>query len=112
MPVSSDRLPVFSVGQTDVITRTPFPNSRKVYIEGSSPDIRVPMREVQQSPTKERSSDTATQNPAITLYDTSGPYTDPDIGIDVRKGLSPLREPWIRARADVDALGGITSEYG
>jgi len=112
MPVSSDRLPVFSVGQTDVITRTPFPNSRKVYIEGSSPDIRVPMREVQQSPTKERSSDTATQNPAITIYDTSGPYTDPDIGIDVRKGLSTLREPWIRARADVDALGGITSEYG
>ncbi len=114
MSVSSERPPVFAEGQADVITRKPFPNSRKVYVEGKSAGLRVPMREVAQTPTKVRSGGNGASlpNPAITLYDTSGPYTDPDAGIDVRKGLAPLRAEWITARGDVDALDNISSEYG
>ncbi|MCC6797421.1 MAG: phosphomethylpyrimidine synthase ThiC [Candidatus Hydrogenedentes bacterium] len=114
MSVSSDRPPVFAAGQADVITRKPFPNSRKVYVQGKSKGIRVPMREVAQTPTKVRAAGNGASipNPAITLYDTSGPYTDPDAGIDVRKGLAPSRAEWIAARSDIDALEDITSEYG
>ncbi|MCC6155526.1 MAG: phosphomethylpyrimidine synthase ThiC, partial [Candidatus Hydrogenedentes bacterium] len=114
MSVSSERPPVFAEGQADVITRKPFPNSRKVYVQGKIKGLRVPMREVAQTPTKVRTAGNGPSipNPAITLYDTSGPYTDPDAGIDVRKGLAPLRAEWIMARGDVDALDDITSEYG
>ncbi|MDZ4860422.1 MAG: phosphomethylpyrimidine synthase ThiC [Candidatus Hydrogenedentes bacterium] len=112
MSVSSDRLPVFSVVQPDVISRAPFPKSKKVYVEGGDGRVRVPMREVAQASTKSRGEGTAEPNPAITLYDTSGPYTDPDIGIDVRKGLASLRQDWIRDRADIETLDDVTSEYG
>jgi phosphomethylpyrimidine synthase len=88
----------------------PLPNSRKVYVEGSRPDIRVPMREIQQSDTP--ASFGAEGNPAIFVYDTSGPYTDPAVTIDIRSGLAPLRSAWIEERNDTEALEGPTSRYG
>jgi phosphomethylpyrimidine synthase len=80
----------------------PLPNSAKTYLTGSRPDLRVPMRAIAQSD----------GNPAITVYDTSGPYTDPQARIDIRKGLAPLREKWIEERGDAELLDGPTSEYG
>jgi len=88
----------------------PLPNSRKIYVLGSRSDIRVPMREVSQSDTP--ASFGSERNPAVTLYDTSGPYTDPDAQIDVRKGLPDLRARWIAERADTEDLGGPSSAYG
>jgi phosphomethylpyrimidine synthase len=101
---------VFDAGKAEAITRTPFPASRKIYVEGSDPSIRVPMREITQTPTKTGSSREA--NPNIVVYDTSGPYTDPDAVIDLQKGLDPLRLGWILKRGDVEELGDITSIYG
>ena len=74
--------------------RQPYPNSKKVYIEGSRPDIRVPMREISLSPTQ--TSDGFEENPPILVYDTSGPYTDPDVELDLRKGLPDIRTPGLR----------------
>ena len=73
-----------------------LPNSRKVYVEGSRPDIRVPMREISQSDTPAGMG--AEKNPPIYVYDTSGPYTDPAVKIDIRSGLNPLRQKWIEER--------------
>src|SRR5438046_9619853 len=75
--------------------------SSKVYITGSRPDLRVPMREIALSG----------GNPPLRLYDTSGPYTDPDAQIDLKRGLRPRRLPWILGRGDVDELPGPTSSY-
>ncbi|MFL9924648.1 phosphomethylpyrimidine synthase ThiC [Herbaspirillum lusitanum] len=88
----------------------PLPNSRKIYVTGSRPDIRVPMREISQSDTPAMFG--SEKNPAIYVYDTSGPYTDPDVKIDIRAGLSTPRLPWILERNDTDELDGPTSEYG
>jgi phosphomethylpyrimidine synthase len=88
----------------------PLPNSRKIYVEGSRSDIRVPMREISQSDTP--ASFGAEKNPPVFVYDTSGPYTDPAATIDIRSGLAPLREKWILERKDVETLAGPTSEYG
>ena len=88
----------------------PFAGSRKVYIEGSRPDIQVAMREVQQSPTS--SSFGAEENPPIPVYDTSGPYTDPEVDIDLLKGLPALRAGWIIERGDTEMLAGPSSEFG
>jgi len=88
----------------------PFPNSRKTYIEGSRPDIRVPMRAISQSPTPDSFGGEA--NPPLFVYDTSGPYTDPAASIDVRRGLTTPRLPWILERGDTEELPGPTSEYG
>ena len=88
----------------------PFPNSRKIYVDGSRPDIRVPMREVSQSDTP--ASFGAEPNPPIYVYDTSGPYSDPSAVIDIRSGLSTPRLPWVLERNDTDELPGPTSEYG
>ncbi|HWQ38884.1 MAG TPA: phosphomethylpyrimidine synthase ThiC [Burkholderiales bacterium] len=88
----------------------PFPRSRKIYVEGSRPDIRVPMREIAQSDTP--ASFGAEANPPIFVYDTSGPYTDPAAVIDIRKGLPALRSRWIEERADTEELDGPTSQYG
>ncbi|MFC4160515.1 phosphomethylpyrimidine synthase ThiC [Chitinimonas lacunae] len=88
----------------------PFPNSQKIYVEGSRPDLRVPMREICQADTPTSFGGEA--NPPIYVYDTSGPYTDPKIAIDVRKGLAPLRASWIEERADTELLAGLSSEYG
>jgi len=96
------------------VTRDPLPGSRKIYLEGSLPGVRVPMREVRQSPTRRSGPGGETildENPPVVLYDTSGPFTDPDVTIELRRGLAPLREAWIRARGDVDAAGGPSSAF-
>src|SRR5687768_11380437 len=88
----------------------PLPNSRKIYVEGSRADIRVPMREITQSDTP--ASFGAEKNPPIFVYDCSGPYTDPAVKIDIRSGLAPLRQKWIEERNDTDLLAGPSSSYG
>ena len=89
---------------------TPLPSSRKIHVEGSRADIRVPMREIAQSDTP--ASVGAEKNPPIVVYDTSGPYTDPGVTIDIRRGLPALRATWIAERGDTVALDGLTSAYG
>ncbi|MEB0136759.1 phosphomethylpyrimidine synthase ThiC [Actimicrobium sp. CCC2.4] len=88
----------------------PLPNSSKFYVQGSRPDLRVPMRKIVQSDTA--ASFGAEKNPAIYVYDTSGPYTDPDAVIDIRSGLSTPRLPWILERNDTEELAGPSSAYG
>jgi phosphomethylpyrimidine synthase len=84
----------------DVLTREPFPASNKVYAEGSDPSIRVPFRAIQ-----------VTDGTVHTVQDTSGPFTDPDVGIDVRSGIAQIREPWITKRADTEVLAKASSVY-
>ncbi|HKB58896.1 MAG TPA: phosphomethylpyrimidine synthase ThiC [Gallionellaceae bacterium] len=88
----------------------PLPGSRKLYVEGSRPDIRVPMREITQTDTQINGG--VEKNPPIHVYDCSGPYTDPAAQIDIRSGLAPLREGWIAERGDTEQLAGPTSQYG
>jgi phosphomethylpyrimidine synthase len=88
----------------------PLPNSRKVYVTGSRPDVRVPMREVSQSDTP--ASFGTDKNPPVFVYDTSGPYTDPQAEVDIRQGLPPLRAKWILERGDTEELAGPSSRYG
>ena len=93
------------------VSTAPFPNSKKVYIDGKLHPIKVAMREITLSPTKLTNGEVEI-NPPITIYDTSGAYTDENIDIDIRKGLERIREQWILDRNDVEVLEGITSEYG
>ena len=88
----------------------PFPSSKKVYRTGSRSDLNVPFREISLAET--HSSQGVERNDAVYVYDTSGPYTDPDARIDVRRGLPPLRARWIEERGDTEPLGGVSSEYG
>jgi len=94
------------------LTTAPFPSSRKVYVQGTQPGVRVAMREILQKPTRNMSGETVEENPPLVVYDPSGPYTDPNATIDIRKGLPPLRIHWIWDRGDVEALPDISSEYG
>ena len=87
----------------------PYPNSRKLWVSGSRPDLRVGMREVRQSETPALHG--AEANPPIPLYDTSGPYTDPAAHIDLLRGLPLLRAGWIEERGDTQPLNDFTSEY-
>ncbi|MCT2408278.1 phosphomethylpyrimidine synthase ThiC [Chryseobacterium antibioticum] len=93
------------------ITCSPFPNARKIYVEGKIHPISVAMREIHLSPTR-LTNGTLEENSPVTIYDTSGPYTDENASIDIMKGLPRIREQWILDRKDVDILEGITSEYG
>ena len=88
----------------------PFTASEKIYVQGSSPDIQVPFRKVSQSDTP--ASFGAEKNPPFYIYDTSGPYTDTAVSIDLRLGLPALRENWIEARGDTERLSGPSSSYG
>ncbi len=88
----------------------PFPGSKKKYIVGSRPDIRVPMREIQLSPTLTNAGEE--DNPPLAIYDTSGPFTDPDIEVNLLKGMPDVRGNWIKERADTEQLAGPSSEYG
>ncbi len=97
------------VGNSDD-AQQPLPNSRKVYIEGSRPDIRVPMREISLSPTQSNAGEET--NAPILVYDTSGPYTDPDIELDLKKGVPDVRTAWIEERDDTVFLTGLSSRYG
>jgi phosphomethylpyrimidine synthase len=97
----------------EVISRSPFPASRKVHVQGQLHDIHVAMREIALSDTKIHNGFGLREpNPSVTVYDTSGPYTDPSAQIDVKAGLPRLREQWIKARLDVDELDEISSDYG
>ena len=87
-----------------------LPSSRKIYVSGSRPDIRVPMREISQSDTPAAMG--VEQNPSICVYDCSGPYTDPQAKIDIRSGLAPLRAAWIAERADSEELPALSSAFG
>lgn len=93
------------------ITRSPFPNSKKIYVEGKIHPIQVAMREIHLSPTR-LTNGTLEENLPVTVYDTSGPYTDENSEIDIKKGLPRIREQWILDRNDVEVLDGITSGYG
>ena len=93
------------------VSQTPFPGSRKVYIPGKLFPVQVAMREITLSDTR-LSNGNKEKNPPITVYDTSGPYTDKDITIDVRRGIPRIREQWIIDRKDVEVLDHITSDYG
>ncbi|MGE4596678.1 MAG: phosphomethylpyrimidine synthase ThiC, partial [Methylophilaceae bacterium] len=88
----------------------PFPKSQKVYVEGSTPDIRVPFREISLSDTPSQFG--AEKNPPVLVYDTSGPYTDPKYNINIQNGLPPLRTKWIEDRKDTELLNGPTSIFG
>ncbi len=94
---------------SEEVTR-PFGGSKKIYVEGSRPDIRVPMREISQAATHTDSG--LEENPPITVYDTSGPYSDPDIKVDLMKGMPDVRTNWIVERDDTELLDGPTSDYG
>ncbi len=106
----SDNTMLSQSAVVDQASVQPFPKSRKVYIEGSRPDIRVPMREISLDDTPTAMG--GETNAPLYVYDTSGPYTDPDAVIDVRKGLVPLRSAWIEERADTEQLSHLSSEYG
>ncbi len=88
----------------------PLPNSRKIYVEGSRPDIRVPMREITLSDTHLNNG--VEKNPPIYVYDCSGPYTDPKVAIDIRSGLDEMRAGWIAERNDTEELPRLSSDYG
>ncbi len=94
----------------DAAAIKPLPNSRKIYVEGSRPDIRVPMREISQASTHTNTGEE--KNPPIHVYDCSGPYTDPAIKIDIRSGLPAMREGWIAERNDTEQLSAPSSDYG
>jgi len=96
--------------QVDQQSIQPFPRSQKVYVQGSRPDIRVPMREISLDVTP---TDFGGEiNAPVVVYDTSGPYTDPSVTIDVRKGLGDVRSAWIDDRGDTELLDGLTSNFG
>jgi len=96
--------------QVDQQSIQPFPRSQKVYVQGSRPDIRVPMREISLDVTPTAFGGEI--NAPVTVYDTSGPYTDPNVTIDVRKGLADVRSAWIEERGDTEKLPGLSSEFG
>ncbi|WP_275096693.1 phosphomethylpyrimidine synthase ThiC [Sedimenticola hydrogenitrophicus] len=94
---------------TDNMAVERFPGSRKIYLQGSRPDIRVPMREI--SLTDTPASFGAEKNPPVLVYDTSGIYTDPDARIDLRAGLPEIRRTWIEERGDTERLSGVSSQF-
>ncbi|RAR62924.1 hydroxymethylpyrimidine synthase [Onishia taeanensis] len=96
--------------RVDAAAIAPMTGSRKLHVEGSRPDIRVPFREIALSPTT--TTDGVEHNPPLLVYDTSGPYTDPGAEIDLRRGLPALRQTWIDERDDTDWLDGPSSGYG
>src|SRR5690606_22793852 len=94
------------------ISRTPFPSSKKIYVPGNiHPEIKVAMREIALTDTTDSVTGTKTPNQPVTVYDTSGPYTDPDKTINVHQGIERIRESWINDRNDVEELDKFTSEY-
>jgi phosphomethylpyrimidine synthase len=96
--------------KVDEQATSPFPNSKKIYVGGKRDDIKVPMREITCADTI--SSAGREHNPSLTVYDTSGPYTDPAIAVDIRQGLAPVRGKWIEERGDNHELSQLSSSYG
>jgi phosphomethylpyrimidine synthase len=104
-----------SAGQTgagqSVLSTTPLPASRKVYVQGTQPGVHVPFREISLTSTRSRTGHGDEEPASVVVYDTSGPYTDPQVTIDIRQGLPPIRHPWITARADTEQLSDFSSAY-
>ncbi|WP_374564129.1 phosphomethylpyrimidine synthase ThiC [Nitrosomonas sp.] len=98
-----------ATAQVDEAAIKPLPNSRKIYVQGSRADIQVPMREIRQTDTHAMNG--SEKNPPVWVYDTSGPYTDPAVKIDIRSGLPALRESWIAERNDTEILASHNSAY-
>jgi len=96
--------------ESDLDQKFAYPASSKTYLTGSRPDIRVPLRTILQTATRTEKGEMA--NPPIPVYDTSGPYSDPDVHIDLKAGLPPVRAKWIEERNDTEVLSGLSSEYG
>ncbi len=96
------------------VSYTSFPNSGKMYVPGRMFDIRVPMRKIKLTPTAKTvdGNKVMIENEPVIVYDTSGPFTDPDIVVDLKKGIPRFRESWIERRADAERLAGMSSEYG
>ena len=107
-PANAEKM-LSDTAQVDSASVAPLPGSRKIYIEGSRPDIRVPMREITLTDTPLANG--VEKNAPIRVYDTSGPYTDPTVTIDVRKGLPDVRSTWILERNDTELLQGSSSTY-
>ena len=103
-------MPETAVTFANIVKPSPYPASSKQYMEGSRPDIRVPYREIALSPTL--LGDRIEENPPLPVYDTSGPYTDPDTEVEIAQGLTPLRKAWIDERQDTEQLSGVTSAFG
>ncbi|MGF1769483.1 phosphomethylpyrimidine synthase ThiC [Enterovibrio makurazakiensis] len=98
----------------DNLSVQPFPNSQKIHVEGSRPDIRVGMREISLAPSLiggDKKNPQFEDNEAVRVYDTSGVYTDPSYDIDIYSGLPKLRERWIEERSDTELLDKVTSEF-
>ncbi|ECC3762926.1 phosphomethylpyrimidine synthase ThiC [Salmonella enterica] len=98
----------------DTLEGTAFPNSKRIYVTGSQHDIRVPMREIQLSPMLiggSKDNPHFEENEAVPVYDTSGPYGDPEVAINIQQGLAKLRQPWIDARNDSEELDDRSSAY-
>ncbi|EEE1154885.1 phosphomethylpyrimidine synthase ThiC [Salmonella enterica subsp. enterica serovar Teko] len=98
----------------DTLEGIAFPNSKRIYVTGSQHDIRVPMREIQLSPTLiggSKDNPQFEENEPVPVYDTSGPYGDPEVAINVQQGLAKLRQPWIDARNDSEELDDRSSAY-
>jgi phosphomethylpyrimidine synthase len=109
-PPSKNTRFVNADAKVDEATSKPFAKSRKIYVQGSRADIQVPFREISLSDTP--SSFGGESNPPVVVYDTSGPYTDPAVDIDIRNGLPALRAQWIMERGDVEQLDGPSSDFG
>ncbi|MCB1671892.1 MAG: phosphomethylpyrimidine synthase ThiC, partial [Pseudomonadales bacterium] len=99
-----------SITRLDSATRKQFTNSRKIYVTGSTDSVKVPMREIALTDTiTENGRET---NPPVRVYDSSGPYSDPDASIDLRAGLPAIRAAWIAERGDTELLDNVSSDYG
>lgn len=97
--------------KTFTVSQGALPGSEKIYVPGEQFDIRVPMRRINLSPTKQEDG-SFVENEAVVVYDTSGPYTDPAYRVDLHKGLPRVREAWVIERGDTEQLAGLSSEYG
>lgn len=116
MRKDTPKKPIQLPGEQSRITRDPFPASEKIYVEGTlHPDIKVAMRQIQLSPSPAQfssGSSAPSANAPVVVYDTSGPFTDSSISIDVKKGIPAMRQPWILGRGDVTQLEAVSSDYG
>jgi len=104
--MKNEKLPL-----TENISRKPLPGSKKIYVDGKLHPIKVAMREISLSDTTDKANGIIEKNAAVTVYDSSGPFTDPEIKIDLYEGIDRLRQPWILERGDVEELPGNSSEY-
>ena len=110
MPAVPETSLLQQTAQLSTSLTRPIPGSRKVHVEGSRPELRVAMREIAQTATPTLFG--GEDNPPVTVYDTSGPYTDPQARIDLAAGLSALRAPWIAERGDTRMLPSPSSGFG